>query len=301
MTRLTVRVGAAVAGAALTAGLLTGCAGSGSGTGSASTTASTGTSASQAVAAAYTKTVQAGSAKLTMSVRVSGANVPSATTVSGAGEVDFANQNTEMSMQLPNGMGQMQIRYVGGIAYAKLPDQFAGMLGGDKAWISIDVNQVTQQQLGTTLSQLQSSLSSNPADLLGFLRGAGQDVRELGPATVGGVSATHYAATIDLDKAVAGQPAQVRAAAHRAMEEIGTKDIPAQLWVDQQGRLRKLLMTMTSQLPTKASTAAGSASPPGTLTERIVTTLSDYGVAVDVVAPPPSQTQDVTSLLSGAH
>jgi hypothetical protein len=300
MTRLPVRAGGAVVGIALAVGMLSGCA-SGSGTGSGSTTGPSAAAAPQVVAAAYAKTVQAGSAKLTMSVRASGAGVPSGTTVSGTGEVDFADQNSEMSMQLPDGLGQMQIRYVGGIAYAKLPDRIAGMLGGDKTWISIDVDQLTQQQLGTTLSQLQSSLSSNPADMLGFLRGTGQDVRELGPATVGGVPTTHYAATIDLDKAVTGQSAQVRSAVHRAMDEIGTKDIPAQLWVDQQGRLRKLVMTMTIQLPAEASAAAGSAAPRGTLTERIVTTLSDYGVPVEVVAPPASQTQDLTGMLSDAH
>jgi hypothetical protein len=265
------------------AGLLTACSSTGHDT-SPNSPATSSASASDAVAAAFARTTAASSAKFDLSADVTGGPAEQPVHVTASGVIDFAHRTSDLTVTLPGGMGSVESRYLAGVLYAKLPASLAGMLPGAKAgtsWVSIDVNALSQQQLGKSLGQLALSAPSDPSQVLSFLRGAGADVKLAGPATVDGIATTRYTATIDLDKAAAQLPAKARAGVARFEDEIGTHLLPAQLWIDGQGRLRR--MTITAQH------------------SEITLTLSDFGTPVHVTAPPAGQTTDITALISGGH
>jgi hypothetical protein len=264
------------------AALLTACSSTGHDT-SPNSPATSSASASDAVAAAFARTTAADTAKFQLSANVTGGPVQQPIHVSASGVIDFARRASDLSARIP-GAGAVEARYLAGVVYAKLPASLAGMLPGvtpGTSWVSIDLNALSQAQLGTSLGQLDLSAPSDPSQVLSFLRGAGADVELAGPATVGGIATTRYTTTIDLDKAGAKLPAKARAGITGFEQQLGTHRLPAQLWIDGQGRLRRMTISAHQS--------------------EITLTLSRFGTPVHVTAPPANQTTDITALISGAH
>jgi hypothetical protein len=260
-------------------GLLAACSSTGHDT-SPNSPATSSASASDAVAAAYARTTAEASAKFNLSADVTGGPVRQPIHVTASGVIDFAHRTSDLTAQLP-GAGTIEVRYLGGVLYAKLPASLAAMLPGGEAgkWISLDLNALSQQQLGTSLQQLAGAAPSDPSEVLGFLRGAGEGVKLAGPSTVDGIATTRYTATIDLDKAGAKLPAKARAGIARFEQHLGTHQLPTQLWIDGQGRLRRMTISAHQS--------------------EITLTLSRFGTPVHVTAPPASQTTDITALIHG--
>lgn len=291
VSRRAIRRVAALAVSAAVAGIAA-CSSSGGPTGRSGGEATTHGQAT--LAAAYTKTSQAGSAKVALfgTVTSQQASIP----VSARGVVDFDRKAADVTVKLPNGAGSMELRYLGTTMYLKIPSALAGQVPGDTPWVSIDVAKVTKQATGSSIEALQGGAPSNPIDLLDYLRGAGQRVRNLGHETVGGVPTTHYATTIDLDKA-ARATSSARKPIQRIEQLTGTHTVPAQLWIDGSGRLRKLHITEQLQHVATGATTGGASAGPVTL--RFTETLSGYGTSVHVTAPSADETTDVTNMLPG--
>jgi hypothetical protein len=250
----------------------------------------------QAVAAAFTKTTSAGTAKITTSTEVGAGqqNVPIAAT----GVISFADGSADLTESLPAGQGSGETRFVNGMLYTKLPSALVGKLSNGKPWISLDVGKLSQQGDGS-LQQLMTDSPSDPSTILGFLRGTGSQVNTIGPDTVDGAKTTHYQVTLDLDKATQGQDAQTQQATQALEKELGTHTLPAQVWLDDQGRLRKFTVdeTLTGAMPGNDSTAA---KPTGPIHFQFTATLTDFGTPVNVTAPAADQTTDLTSKLDGS-
>lgn len=284
-----VAVGTAIAAAGL---LVTSCASNGNGS-SANQPATA--SPAQIVAAAYTKTTDAKTAKTVIDSQISvgGQNVP----VTASGVIDFSGPSADLTEHLPQGAGNLEVRYLNGFIYEQLPPSIAQQMGASKPWISIDANKLAQQQYGASLSQLQSSTPGNPSDQLGYLRGASDNITTVGKETVDGTATTHYKMTLDLDKATANQPARAKQAVQKLEQQLGTHTLPAQVWIDAQGRVRKLTLAETMAHP--PSTSGGQSGP---ITINLTETMSDFGTAVTVSAPAADQTTDITDqILNQSH
>jgi len=281
----TTRSAGLLVAATTAAGLLAACSSTGHDT-SPNSPATSSASASDAVAAAYARTTAASSAKFGLSADVTGGPVKQPIHVTATGVIDFAHRTSDLTAQLP-GAGQVEVRYLAGVLYAKLPASLAAMLPGGKAgnWLSLDLNALSQQQLGTSLQQLEAAAPSDPSQVLSFLRGAGTDVKDAGPATVGGIATTRYTTTIDLDKAAAELPGKARAGLARLEQHLGVHRLPAQLWIDGAGRLRRMSVGL----------------PGGSASGQITFTLSHFGTPVHVSAPPAGQTTDITAMIDGGH
>jgi hypothetical protein len=260
-----------------------------------SSAAASGTpSDGQAVAAALQKTTAAGSAKIATAtqVGVGQAGLP----ITATGVISFAGQTADLTETLPGNQGTGETRFVNGILYERLPGTLVAQLSGGKPWISLNVSALSGQP--GNLQPLIADAPSDPSTVLGFLRGAGDQVNTIGPETVDGTPTTHYTILIDLDKAAAGQSTQTQNAVRVLEQQLGTHTLPAQVWLDSDGRLRRISMR---------ETLAGSATttPPTTPTSNIsfdfTATLSDFGVPTDITAPPTNQTTDLTKLLNGNH
>jgi hypothetical protein len=103
--------------------------------------------------------------------------------------------------------------------------------------------------------------------------------------------------TLDLDKATNSSP-QAKQAVAKLEQQLGTHTLPAQAWIDDQGRVRKLTLTETMAHPPTSS----SGQQTGPITIHLTEMLTDFGTPVTVSAPPADQTTDITNqLLSQSH
>lgn len=288
------RVVGVVAGTAVAAaGLLLTACGSSSGNGSTGNQAQA--SPPEIVSAAYAKTTSAKTAKAQISTDISAArqSVP----VTASGTIDFSGPSADLTEHLPQGAGNLEVRYLNGFIYEQLPPAIAQQIGATKPWISIDANKIAQQKYGASLSMLQSSTPGNPSDQLSYLRGASDHVTTVGKETVDGAQTTHYTMTLDLDKATNSSP-QAKQAVAKLEQQLGTHTLPAQAWIDDQGRVRKLTLTETMAHPPTGSNGQQT----GPITIHLTEMLSDFGTAVNVAAPPADQTTDLTNqLLNQSH
>jgi hypothetical protein len=267
--------------AALAVGL-TGCTG-GSGDGKPKAAAET-TSATSIVQAANTKTVAARTATVDLQYKITSSG-QAPIDMTGTGVVDMASGDSRLTMTLP-GLGETELRSVDRTMYLKLPAQFAGMTG--KPWLRLDAKGMAGAGLGQ-LSQL------SPADQLAYLKGVSEDVTTVGKETVDGVATTHYRVKLDLDRAAAAMSAEARKRFAEARKSLSSTILPAEVWVDDKGMLRKFEVTLAMTPPKAATTVPGA--PTGPMTMVVSQRYSNLGKPVAVTAPPESQFTDMSKAL----
>ena len=110
----------------------------------------------------------------------------------------------------------------------------------------------------------------------------------MGPATVRGAATREYRGTIDLAKIADQLPADSRAAYRKGLAQLGSTTAPAQIWVDDQGRLRKLKLSLQAQVNGQQATTV------------LTTEYYDFGAPVQVTIPPADQVNEVSPGVPGA-
>jgi hypothetical protein len=129
-----------------------------------------------------------------------------------------------------------------------------------------------------------------------FLRGASDDIEELGKEEVRGVETTHYRATVDLEEA-AEQGAeigelsdemreQLQAEIERMKAQTGLDTLPVDVWVDEDDLLRRMKMDLSFAVEGEQ------------VGMDMTMDFFDFGVDVRVARPPADQTIDITELAS---
>lgn len=252
---------------------------------------SPGNSADQAaVAAAFAKTTSTGSAHVNTITDVSLGQhgVP----ITASGSIKFADRSADLVETLPGGQGSSgETRFVDGTLYARLPGSLLARLSHGREWVSVDVAELSAHGDGS-FQQLLMDSPSDPTAVLGFLRGAGGTVRKVGPETVDGIATTHYVVDLNLDRAAQGQDQTTQRSVHQLENQLGSHTLPAQVWIDDQGRVRRIM------LHEKLKGTADSAQQ-GNVTVDVTTTLADFGTPVTITAPPANQVADLTQALAG--
>ncbi|MYR41809.1 hypothetical protein [Streptomyces sp. SID5910] len=256
---------------------LAGCGGDSepaAGGSTASTSASSSAGARQqdttAVRNAYDRTAEAETAKMTMKVKAD-ANGKSVT-ADGRGALDLAEGDSTMTITAE---GQsIEQRVVDQVLYQKAPDQKAA---GGKPWMKIDLKRVAGQQ-GANPQQI-----GDPAQSAAYAKAVtDKDVSEVGTEKIGGVDTTHYKVSIDVAKLPGG--AQLG-------KQIGPT-LPMQIWLDDEGRIRRQQIDMALKAP--ASAQPESSAAPQQVKVSTLMEFSDFGTDVEAEAPPAGQVTDVT-------
>ena len=201
------------------------------------------------------------------------------------GSFDFKNHAGEYSVDAAaiglQGSGKVRTLVVGGILYLSLD----ALEGGDpsstpdlagKKWLRLDPQMFGG---GGEIGQ------SDPSGSLDALRGAKGDVKRVGTEKVRGTRTTHYRVTLDAEQAVDSAPAEQRDEVRNSVGALGSRTIPADVWVDGKGRLRKVRLRV----------AASSSNTKGTVAFEYF----DLGANVNVEAPPASEVVDFQELLGG--
>jgi hypothetical protein len=193
--------------------------------------------------------------------------------VDGEGVIDLVGGNSVMNLSAEG--EKMEQRVVDQVLYQKLPPAQRSQVPGKKPWVRIDLKKAAQQQGG-------NAQAANPADNTAYLKGINdKDVKKLGEEQVGGDDTTRYRVTVDVAKLANGE---------QLKKQLGPT-MPMDIWLDDDGRLRRQQVDMTVSAP--KGTGADS-STPKKVKVRTVFELSDFGTQVDAKAPPAAETADMT-------
>lgn len=242
------------------------------------------------VAEAATTTTDAQTARFSVATELEGTDDPmlaEAGSTQGEGVIDFEANRGQLTMQLPDMSGAMpdDAPADGEDPMADLPSELVTVFDADVVytqvateegmrWLRIDV---------TEMAGGAQTGNQDPTAGLELLRGA-DDVEEVGEEEVRGDATTHYRATLDLERARDEAPEEQRAAMDQAIAQLGSNELPVEVWLDEEDRVRR--MRYAIDLAQMEIDAAGDAALQGTIT----TTMEfwDFGVEVDV-SPPPDE------------
>lgn len=231
--------------------------------------------------AAVSNTQAAESSRFTIDVAVRAAGQD--LTIEGSGVSSGDGTTTQLTLTIPI-IGSIEARIVDGVIYLNLGDfpLAATRLPEGKHWVRINPDSLGAGS-GVDFGQLLEQAQSNsPTRGLEYLQGLSGDVQNLGDDTVAGAHATHYRASIDYAKVAAKLPDSQSALAGK-MAKLGT--VPADVWIDDSDRVVKMSFAID-----------GSAVGGGAGTAKFSMEITDFGVPVDVQAPPADDTVDVATL-----
>jgi hypothetical protein len=227
------------------------------------------------VAKAADATTAAGAARLAMTAEIRGQ------TLHGQGVTDPRQKRAQVTLALPGGQGEIESRYIGGTMFLRLPESARQALPHGKEWAKIDMSRVLRSR-GLDTSRVQTPSGSDPDQTLQALKGAG-DVQRMGKEDVRGAATTHYKATIDMRKAAERMAAGDKAKARQGMSALikssgGRSTLPIEVWLDGQGRVRRMKLTQRIQGQDASYTME----------------LYDFGTHHAVDAPSDDDTADIT-------
>jgi hypothetical protein len=243
------------------------------------------------VASAATKTAQSESSRVafTASMSIDGVG---GMAFSGAGVFDGRTRSGAMNMrfELPQD-AQAQLGAVdptmqmimdgrdGLVVYMRSP--LFARVAGDK-WLKVDLAKAAKEE-GLDLQTVMSSTQVDPTQTLAMLT-ASTDAHPVSYDRVRGVFTTHYAFDVDLAR-LAKQHKELRKTFDNLRKLTGVSSFPAEAWLDQSGRVRRLKLDMSYNTP------AG-----GAMSMSVTEDLYAFGIKVNV--PPPDASQ-VMSLPTG--
>ena len=247
--------------------------------------------------AAEVTSAQSG-ARVSLTMQFSSSALPSGFAIKASGYIDERHRSGEMTMDLSGipgvsalpgaGSSTIQLIFKYPVVYMKMPF-LAGRLPAGKPWVKLDISKAAKS-IGVDASQFSSLNQTDPTQFLDYLRGSSGHVTTVGSESLHGVPTTHYQATLELSRILDHLPGEQRAAARGALEKLGNSNaIPVDAWVDGQGRLRRMQMSLGSSAST-ASAAGLSFS--GTVTIEF----TKYGPIPPIVAPPASEVFDFSAL-----
>ena len=249
------------------------------------------------VAEAASKTTNAGSSRVSFesTMWLLGKEV----SFNAAGLYDYARSRGSLTMDMSalmpgmSGLGAFELRQLGSTLYMRMPALAGAYVPQGKQWLSLDLDAAVDKAGLGGLNP--ANLQQDPSQFLTLLRASSVDVQEAGDATVRGADVTRYTAKLDLRKSVDAsldqlelsdeQEAALRRAAEQLADQVGTKTIPVEVFVDAAGRLRRLNMDLSTTVQGQRFAL-----------EQTVD-YYDFGVEVDVDAPPASQVHDLTKQL----
>jgi len=203
------------------------------------------------------------------------------------GQMDAAKNamKLDMSMSVP-GQGAMKLKQivVGNTIYMS---GIPGMPGNQ--WVKLSLEELSAAAGGGATANLGAG--SDPADQLKLLTQVSDDVKADGKATINGVETTKYTGTIDLEKAAAASGAEAKdlAEVKKQYRQLGLKEIPFTLYVDDENLPARMEMSMNGQVANAGKT------------EKMQMTMkmdfTDWGGDVKIAAPKKSVSFE--ELLSG--
>ncbi|CAN5769985.1 hypothetical protein BH18ACT15_BH18ACT15_07650 [soil metagenome] len=254
-----------------------------------------GSSAAALVLSSALVTKGEGSARVALTISTAAPGVPQGFDVTGHGSVDFDGGRGRLAFQVPNVFGEDQASsssqsivtvYDGSILYLGA-DFMSQIVPGGKRWLKVDAGKASGS-LGP-LAQLSQFGQSDPIAAFGLLEGLTGPVETIDEdVDVRGAPATHYRFTIDVGEALT-KVSGVSRAQVEALDKQGIDAIPADVWLDAKGAVRRMQYRL--DVPSAATGGGGKAKV------AVRMELFDFGTPVDVEPPPADQVTDIGQLM----
>jgi hypothetical protein len=227
------------------------------------------------IARAASKTSNTGSLEADFAVSAQG--------LSGSGSGIFNNKRRtgELKMQLNASGRPIPVDSVidGDVLYLRSP-AFAQATTQDKQWIKINLATLGSSQGNTDLSGILDA-SPTPANALAYLQGS-STVDKVGSESVGGVDTTHYSVSANLDRAAKQASGSTKDALEGVISQSGVKTLPLDVWVDENGYIRKVRYDEHAGRRQAA---------------KVTMELHDFGKPVPISAPPSDSVVDLTKMV----
>jgi hypothetical protein len=145
-------------------------------------------------------------------------------------------------------------------------------------WVKMDLEKIAKKE-GVDLGAIMNVNRADPSQALSMLM-ASSNARVTGSERIRGLQTTHYAFNIDFEKL-----SHDNKAFKKLQEATGSVSAPAEAWIDAQGRVRRLAVTMSM---------GGQLGTPMTMT--MTEELYDFGVHTNVTPPSDDLVVDLSSL-----
>ena len=261
----------------------------------------------RAVSAAA-RTVQGEAYEFSMEFGMTGIpELPGGMTFSADGAIDPANERMWMRMDLsslldaaPAGTTDAELELMrallgdGAIEFIADGDTvymswslFSALFGVDTKWISFTDPAASDELLSGFGGVNVNQFGSGPEGFLSFSWGV-DSIAETGRFEVRGIETTRYSGVIDIAQAIALSDPAERAALEAQIDELGAyglSTLPVEIWIDDEGYLRKF--TMTFDFSEIGAVAGGP-------TEMYVSLeLFGFGDAVSIALPPPHEVTEI--------
>jgi hypothetical protein len=236
--------------------------------------------------------------------RITSPALPNPFTTTGSGSFDVRDHLGSVSLSMNFGNNPQVVKALGGSTlrmrevmagqtlYFKLPPPLAGRVPGGKPWLKVNLDAVLAARGMPGLSSLQSNpASSDPSQMLQYLRATSGGLTNVGSDGVDGFQTTHYRATIKLDRVADQVPARQRAAVRQGIAALENlthlHQLPADVWVDGRHLVRRMRLSYAFTLP------AGQK-----LNTLMTIDIPRYGAQPAPALPPANQVTDLTSQVS---
>ncbi|MFF8774048.1 hypothetical protein [Kitasatospora sp. NPDC015120] len=189
----------------------------------------------------------------------------------GTGGYDYTKRIGRLEVQVPPGAAT-----TGKIVEVLLPGtvylQNSGAKVPEGKWVKLDVRQLPD-------GNLVSGGATDPSSAAGALRGA-QKAELVGTESLDGVALKHFRGTLDLAKAADATGGRGGDGLRMGAQTFTVKEVPYDVWLDEQGRLHKVVEVFTF------AGVAGSKEAKDQVKVVSTTTLSDFGAPVEAAEPP---------------
>lgn len=190
----------------------------------------------------------------------------------GSGVATSDGSAGQMTFSLPGGAGELRQRIVDGVLYLELPQQ-------PGVFYELQVSDLVDTSLGA---------STDVTAGLQALSGVSDDATEVGQEDVRGEPTTRYSGTLDAAAALDVVQGPLRDQLDKVLAGSDVARVPFDAWIDEQGRIRRLDQTLTITNPELKGQELE-------VSSRLE--VYDFGVEVDVTAPPASAVRDGAPLL----
>jgi hypothetical protein len=254
------------------------------------------------VQGAAAKVTEARSARISMTMVTTFAGEQvAASTVTTQGVWDYAAHKGQLDTTIKTAgvpfRETTRTLVIGSTTYIKLPDMPDLPQGEEpppgvppmgeghhKPWMKVELPKdlAGENPFSPGFGPVPDDTGGDPTQALSYLKSATSKVERVGSEQVRGTPTTRYAATFDAAKLTAQAPEGFQG----FVDDAGLSfPKPADVWIDDQGRLRKIHYAMTMKVPKEMGT------PATTLTNEMTMELYDFGVAVNVQPPPADQVE----------
>jgi hypothetical protein len=252
--------------------------------------------------------------RMRMSLQMSSSALASPITASGTGVVDLRDHASSMSVAMNLGNNPQAFSQLAGGApvtqalggstvqmamvttkdavYLQLPSGLiASLPTSGRRWVKVEIGKFSGLP-GLASFGGGNPTTSDPTNMLHFLRSSSGVVIVVGHQRVDGAQTTHYRTELSVSHLADGLPAGERDAVQQGLARVEQAltggQLPVDVWVDAHGHVRRVVMSLDITIPNGAS-----------LQELVRMDLTDYGPQTVPTPPPPDQVIDLSSLAGG--